>query len=69
MVELGGHLFLFSNYCIITPDAGSLSLETALIVVYSGQFFCGVPLCTCVGAEVFVDVDFLFEIPRGVSLL
>ena len=63
VVVLGGHLFLFSNYPIITLDAGSISLETARIVVYSGQFCCGVPLCTCVGAEVFVDVDFLFEIP------
>ena len=44
-------------------------VETARIVVYSGQFCCGVPLCTCVGSEVFVDVDFLFEIPQGVSKL
>lgn len=69
MVVLGGHLFLFSNYPIITLDAGSISLETARVVVYSGQFCCGVPLCTCVGSEVFVDVDFLFEIPQGVSKL
>lgn len=36
VVVLGGHLFLFSNYPIITLDAGSISLESG------DSSYCGV---------------------------